>query len=240
MPPIPFRSAPDPAAPSVALPPAELLARRLELLGVLDVPGLKGLATHANRSVMLSYGRNGILRIHEGYAQAPDYVLEAVVRFLLPGVPRPMRRMAEVTFLAFPVAERATAPKRRPDRPQPGDLAILHRLGELHARLNAEYFGGALGPIAFRLSGRMRSRLGELTVDLKTGRPTEIAIGRRHARRHGWAEVEHTVLHEMVHQWQAETGLPVDHGPTFRRKAREVGITPSARRRVGGAEQKAG
>ena len=37
----------------------------------------------------------------------------------------------------------------------------------------------------------------------------------------------------MVHQWQAETGLPVDHGPGFRRKAREVGIEPQARRKVG-------
>ena len=27
------------------------------------------------------------------------------------------------------------------------------------------------------------------------------------------------MLHEMVHQWQAETGLPVDHGPLFREKA---------------------
>jgi hypothetical protein len=29
-----------------------------------------------------------------------------------------------------------------------------------------------------------------------------------------------------VHQWQAETGRPVDHGTEFRRKARQVGITP--------------
>jgi hypothetical protein len=36
----------------------------------------------------------------------------------------------------------------------------------------------------------------------------------------------------MVHQWQAETGLPVDHGPLFRAKAREVGVLPTARRRL--------
>ena len=51
--------------------------------------------------------------------------------------------------------------------------------------------------------------------------------------RHGWVEVERTVLHEMVHQWQAESGLPVDHGTQFRRKAREVGIEPTARRHLG-------
>jgi hypothetical protein len=35
-----------------------------------------------------------------------------------------------------------------------------------------------------------------------------------------------------VHQWQAETGLAVDHGRGFRRKAREVGVEPQARRQL--------
>jgi hypothetical protein len=37
----------------------------------------------------------------------------------------------------------------------------------------------------------------------------------------------------MIHQWQEESGLPVDHGPQFRRKAREVGAQPRAKRLVG-------
>jgi hypothetical protein len=88
----------------------------------------------------------------------------------------------------------------------------------------------------------MRTRLGELSVDLRTGRPIEIAISRRHLARHPWAEVEHTLLHEMVHQWQAESGLPVDHLGGFRRKAREVGILPQAKRPIprGGARLEAG
>jgi hypothetical protein len=69
-------------------------------------------------------------------------------------------------------------------------------------------------------------------VELRTGRPLEITISRRHLARHDWSEVEHTLLHEMVHQWQAESGLRVDHGPTFRRKAREVGVLAAARREV--------
>ena len=36
----------------------------------------------------------------------------------------------------------------------------------------------------------------------------------------------------MVHQWQDETGLPIDHGRAFRAKAREVGIAPQARREL--------
>lgn len=125
-----------------------------------------------------------------------------------------------------------TAP-RRCDRPQPGDLLLLHRMEQLHQRLNQEHFGGALSMLPLRVSGRMRSRLGELSVDLRTGGPIEIAISRRHLLRHAWAEVEHTMLHEMVHQWQAENGLRVDHGPTFRAKARAVGVLPRAQRGVG-------
>ena len=76
----------------------------------------------------------------------------------------------------------------------------------------------------------MRTRLGELSVDIRTGQPIEIAVSRRHITRHRWEEVEHTLLHEMVHQWQAESGLPVDHGPLFREKARQVGVVPGAKR----------
>jgi hypothetical protein len=162
-------------------------------------------------------------------------VLRAIVQFLDPRLPRALRRLAEREFLAFPVEQHAPAPARAPrrDRPRPGDLLVLHRLAQAHERLNAEHFAGALGGLPIRLSGRMRTRLGELSVDLRTGRALEIAISRRHIARHPWVEVEHTLLHEMVHQWQAESGLRVDHGPTFRRKAVEVGVLPAAQRQVG-------
>jgi hypothetical protein len=182
---------------------------------------------------MLSMSRR-ILRLHRGYAFAPDEVLKAVIRFLNPRVPRMLRRAAEREFLAFPVHTYAPAARRprRAERARPGDLVLLHRLETLHRELNARHFGGLLGDIPIRLSGRMRSRLGELAVDLETGRPTEIGISRKHIARHSWSEVEHTLLHEMVHQWQAETGLSVDHGPGFRRKAREVGVLPAAKRTI--------
>lgn len=189
---------------------------------------------HTNRSVMLSFSTKGVLRLHLGYAHAPDRVLRAVVRFLNPRVPRALRRLAEREFLAFPVHEYAPSRPRseRREHPRPGDLALLHQLTSLHRQLNARHFGGTLGEIPIRLSGRMKSRLGELAVDLKTGRPLEIALSRRHIARHAWSEVEHTLLHEMVHQWQAETGLRIDHRRTFRQKAREVGVMPAAKRRV--------
>jgi SprT-like family len=217
--------------------PVGRLPGRLVLLGL---QGCSRVVTHTNRTVMVSLTGRRELRLHRGYAFAPDAVLQAIVRFLDPRLPRPARRMAEREFLAFPVEEHAPPPPGpgRRERPRPGDLLILHRLSQAHERFNRLYFAGQLSSLPIRLSGRMRSRLGELSVDLRTGLPIEIAISRRHLARHGWSEVEHTLLHEMVHQWQAETGRSVDHGPTFRHKAREVGVLPGARRAMGGASSR--
>jgi hypothetical protein len=212
----------------------ELLEQRLVLLGSRHT----GFVTHTNRTVMLSLSSEGRLRLHLGYAHAPDRVLRAIVRFLNPRVPRVLRRLAEREFLAFPVHE--YAPSRpwveRRERARPGDVALLHRLETLHRELNQRHFDGTLGQIPIRLSARMRTRLGELAMDLKTGRAVEIALSRHHVARHPWTEVEHTMLHEMVHQWQAENGFPVNHGHTFRRKAREVRVIAAAKRGVSGAD----
>lgn len=210
---------------------SELLANRLKLLGLRDV---ERILTHTNRTVMISLTAARVLRLHRGYAGAPDRVLRAIARFLDSRLPRADRRSAEREFLAFPVEEHAPPPEQpmRRDRPRPGDVPLLQRLVYRHGCLNEEHFDGLLAAIPIRLSGRMRTRLGELAMDLRTGRPTEIALSRRHILRHPWPEVEHTLLHEMVHQWQAETGLAVDHGRNFRRKAVELGIEPQARRRL--------
>jgi SprT-like family len=180
----------------------------------------------------VSLGARGVLRLHRGFAFAPDDVLHAIIRFLDPRLPRVDRKSAERELLAFPAEQYAPAPAGigRREHPRPGDLMLLHRLNQAHERFNREHFQGRLGSIPIRLSGRMRTRLGELSVDLRTGRPLEIAISRRHIARHLWTEVEHTLLHEMVHQWQAETELPVDHRAGFKRKAAEVGVLPLAKR----------
>jgi hypothetical protein len=209
----------------------DCLPDRLRALGLRDVDRV---LTHSNRTVMLSLHRR-VLRIHRGYGFAPDGVLQAIVRFLSPRVPRVLRRAAEREFLQFPVAAygEGTGSVSRKERARPGDAAILERLEALHRELNLRHFGGALSSIPIRLSGRMKTRLGELSVDAQDSRAQEIGISRRHVARHPWAEVEHTLLHEMVHQWQAEIGRPVDHGPCFRAKAREVGVLPAARRKLG-------
>jgi hypothetical protein len=91
-----------------------------------------------------------------------------------------------------------------------------------------------------RVSRRLHTRLGHYTAATASGDAAEIVIGQRHVKRHGWDEALHTLLHEMVHQWQDEQGHPLDHGATFRRKAREVGITAAARRVVATGGRAAG
>ncbi len=205
-----------------------LLARRLEALGL---HGVTGVEIHANRTVLVSVTRHGILRIHRGFAYASDRVLKAVVLFVSPASTSDTRREAEALVVGFPVERYVPSHGRQP-KSRPGDREVLERLIRLHDELNRRYFDMSLSGIQFRLSGRMRTRLGELTIDPATQRPREITLSRLHVRRDGWDEVSHTVLHEMVHQWQVESGKAMDHGPTFRRKAREVGIEPRAVREV--------
>ena len=199
----------------------------------------QGLATaikvrvHRNRRTMVTLHR-GELRVHEGYAWAPDEVVAAIVRWTKPRLTRDERRAATRTLLEFPVHDFVPPRpplRRRPEPEEPGDGARLARLQQLHGELNHRWFAGHLGPIPIRLSSRMRRKLGHYESAGDT--PAAIVISRRHLRRDGWAGVIDTLLHEMVHQWQEETGLPVDHGAAFRRKARDVGIEPTAVRKPG-------
>lgn len=208
-----------------------LLVQRLRQLGLR---GVHSVTVHENRTVLASVTGAGVLRIHRGYAYASDRVLRAVVRFADPRCSGAERDRARRSITAFPVDRyvRSRPPARRRERVRPEDRETLAELRRLHDELNQKFFGGALPSIPLRLSGRMTTRLGELTVDVATREAVEIAISRRHLRD-GWEEVRHTLLHEMVHQWQAETGRPVDHGREFRRKAREVGADPTAERSAG-------
>jgi hypothetical protein len=212
----------------LAAPPrsaTELLAR----LKALGLRGVRGIALTRNRSVMVSLS-DGTLRVHRAYLDAPEAVHRAIVRFLVS--PRRAERLAaRRALVAFPVAEEARRAPRAPERTHPDDEAIAAKLTEWHARYNAERFGGGLKRVAVRVSRRMRARLGHY-APAQQGRPAEIAISRRHLRRHGFAEALETLLHEMVHQWQDEQGHPLGHDRRFREKARSVGIPGRAKRVV--------
>ncbi|MFN2604193.1 MAG: SprT-like domain-containing protein [Gemmatimonadaceae bacterium] len=167
--------------------------------------------------------------MHRGYLDAPEETLRAIVVFVQ-AKRRSLRNAARRELLVYELP--ATGLRRPVERVRPEDARMAERLRRAHSTLNRERFGGALSEIPIRVSRRMRSRLGHYTHRDKTGAGAEIVISRRHIRRHGWSEAIETLLHEMVHQWQDETGLSVDHGRQFRAKARAVGITPTARRDV--------
>jgi hypothetical protein len=200
-----------------------------ELLARLRALGLKHITKAQltrNRNVMVSFG-GGVLRVHEGYLTAPETVLRAIVCFV-EGRTRADRRAAQRVIVAHPIA--TLKPSTRRERTHSDDEAMAEQLTAWHERYNTRHFHGRLKPVVMRVSRRMKSRLGHYSAAIPGGDVAEIAISRRHVTRHGWPEALHTLLHEMVHQWQDETGRTIDHGATFRAKCREVGIAPYARR----------
>ena len=221
---------PDVAAPPKSRGRAAVRARTGVMFSRLQELGLRGIDTLVlmrTRTVMVSLiGQT--LRVHEGYTDAPEPVLRAIVTFAT-ARHRPTRSAARDAILAHDV-ERAPA-ARRAEPARTGDMALIASLMIAHREMNDRSFGGTLSEIPIRLSGRMATRLGHFDPGSRLT-PSEIVMSRRHVVRHGWKEAMHTLLHEMVHQWQHETGRPVDHLAGFRKKCREVGITPAARRDV--------
>ena len=194
---------------------------RLRALGLKRIESCR---LTRNRHVMVSFSGSA-LRVHEGYLDAPSDVLRAIVVFV-EGRTRAERRAAQRTIVTHPIATSSTF--RRP-RTRPEDRSLAAELVRWHQLYNAQHFHGRLRIVSLRVSRRMRSRLGHYTCAAH-GEPAEIAISLRHLRRDGWEEARHTLLHEMVHQWQDENGYAIDHGAKFRAKAREVGVAPFARR----------
>ena len=200
-----------------------------ELLSRLSQLGLKRIARvrlTRNRNVMVSFG-GGELRAHEGYLDAPEAVLRAIVIFV-EGRTRAERRAAQRIIVTVPIG--ASRPATRRARTHDEDAHMVESFTAWHERYNARHFNARLKPVPIRISRRMRSRLGHYTASTSGGEASEIAISRAHLMKHGWTEALHTLLHEMVHQWQHETERSIDHGSSFRAKAREVGIAPYARR----------
>lgn len=207
---------------------ADELRTRLQRLGLRSQYRVR-LTT--NRTVVVSYS-GGELRIHNSFLEADEDVWKAIITFVH-GRNRVVRQEARRTILQFPVARSSDAPRRRrrPERTHPADIPFIRELTRWHSAYNHDRFGGALREIPIRISRRMKSRLGHYSPAAEGFAP-EIVLSRRHIRRDGWTEALHTLLHEMVHQWQDEQGLVVDHGASFRAKARAVGITPLACRAV--------
>ncbi len=136
---------------------------------------------------------------------------------------------AEIARPAPPRPHIASPRRRRTRRERDDEAAIIGRLQLAHAQYNATLFGEELASINMRISRRMKHRLGHYMV-CGGKQPAEIAISLRHVERDPWSDVLHTLVHEMVHQWQDENGYALDHGAAFRAKARAVGISARATR----------
>ena len=220
-----LRLTPDPTQLELRLDPAEEMLSRLRRLGLKRI---ERITLTSNRAVYVSF-QGTELRVQKAFLRAPDEILEAIVAFVSGrGL---QRRIARRKILSWPIPGRAPR-KRSPERLHPDDRPLADRLVAEHQRLNQLRFAGTLRPVRIGVSRRMRSRLGHY-APASTHGEASIVVSRRHIRRHGWDEAIDTLLHEMIHQWQEESGLPVDHGPQFRRKAREVGAQPRAKRLVG-------
>lgn len=211
----------------------ELLAR-LKSLGLSRISRCR---LTRNRNVMVSF-RGGELRVHHGYLDAPREVHEAIVHFVEGRTRAERRRARQLIVCHTSTFSPQQGPPRRVERTRAEDAPLAASCMAWHARFNAEHFGGALKDVPVRVSRRMKSRLGHYTA-ATVAESGEIAISWRHLRRHGWDEALHTLLHEMVHQWQDETGRPIDHGRAFRAKAREVGIEAAAKRALRRDERRA-
>ena len=198
------------------------LPARLYALG-LD-PGVR-VALTDNSTTMVSFG-DGWLRVHRGYSSAGDEVVGAIVRFAR-AKRRDGRSEAKRVLLSYAAVLPGRRARVRREATHPADEPYAARLTEAHAELNVQFFGGTLKPMTIGVSRRMKRKLGHYSL-AAADRPAVIAIGRRHIRRDAWDDVIHTLLHEMVHQWQQQSGLPVAHDRAFRAKAREVGIDPRA------------
>lgn len=205
---------------------AEELHARLRGLGLREIQRCR---LTRNRAVMVSVAGEE-LRVHEAFRVAPVSVLRAIVSFVN-GRTRLERATARRAILAYPIATTGSRPERI-HTTHADDADHVTALASAHALFNATHFGGALRAVPLRVSPRMRSRLGHYATSSEQDGVAHIAISRYHIRRHSWDEVLHTLLHEMVHQWQDETARAIDHGGDFRAKAREIGITPLACRTV--------
>ena len=97
--------------------------------------------------------------------------------------------------------------------PSTADLQVIF------AMLNARHFGGVLRAYRIIFNPRLTSVAGRIGH-----RPPVIELSPRLLASHA-EQVEPTLLHEMVHAWLYQHELPSGHGPEFKRKMREVGLT---------------
>jgi predicted SprT family Zn-dependent metalloprotease len=105
--------------------------------------------------------------------------------------------------------------------PEPVALPTEADLQLLFARLNYEFFNGEAPDCRIRYNERFSNSAGRITYGAK---PLAIELSPKHFRRHPEA-LQETLLHEMIHAWCYVRFDDTGHGPRFKRKLRECGLS---------------
>ena len=105
----------------------------------------------------------------------------------------------------------------------------LGRLYAAYHEYNIQHFASMLVTLPIYI----RPTTGQVTIaytwtDDYTGAPRYIVLTEAHALGDPWLEVKETLLHEMVHVWQAQQGRKVGHDESFRLMAERLGISGRA------------
>jgi predicted SprT family Zn-dependent metalloprotease len=103
----------------------------------------------------------------------------------------------------------------------PNELPAEADLQLLFARLNYEFFNGEAPDCRIRYNARFSNAAGRTTYGRQ---PLTIELSPKHFRKYPEALTE-TLLHEMIHAWCYAKFRDTGHGPRFKRKLRECGLS---------------
>lgn len=109
----------------------------------------------------------------------------------------------------------------RAERPLSNVLPSEPDLQMLFARLNYQFFNGEVPDCRIAYNARFSNTAGRISYDV---RPLLIELSIKHFRKYPQA-LEETLLHEMVHAWCFARFRDTGHGPRFKKKMRDCGIT---------------
>ena len=185
------------------------------------------LAVTDNRHSMVTYHKvRGVLRVrvHMMFLDAPDPVLDALVRYVVRGDRESSQVLGE--FIE------ANGHKIRASREVPGPLRSEgrhHDLMKILARLNGRYFGGEHSDVLITWGRRTRPRTSRARRTIKLGSysPTERLIRVHPALDARWVPryfVEYIVYHELLHHVvpAVRNGRRTElHPPEFLRREQE-------------------
>ncbi len=94
-----------------------------------------------------------------------------------------------------------------------------HLAQELYKDLNRQHFEGKLPECRIEISARLTRTAGKIWPRTRLMR-----LSRSYHELYGQAELANTILHEMIHLWLHEQGLPSGHTSLFRHKLLQVGL----------------